>query len=308
MADDVICDAKETGSGNPQIYQKEFDVESDLHQGDVIYPSECMQEILKDVHGHFTDNKYVAFLILTQSCDLVRGRRGTSCKSNYINIAVVRNLKDVLPKLLDQVNCRRATVENREVEGIYIEEDKRKAKQLLQRIFNQNEQALGIFYLPENAQVRIAFPSVALLQVSIALRASDHYETLVESRVGRLNEIFRCRLGWLIGHLFSRVATEDWPGYIIREMTNKEMDRLSVEWISEANIAEVKKKKTRIEAADRQSIARILKQHSPRPPLNTAIDRVITHIQERIEGVSSDDLDAIRSLLNNDPKFKQSCK
>ncbi|MEJ2704777.1 MAG: hypothetical protein P8Z79_20265, partial [Sedimentisphaerales bacterium] len=120
--------------------------------------------------------------------------RGAECKSRYINLAVIRPLEDMLWNFLDKI-CERVKICNNEIEGSYVLESKQKAHQLLQRIINQNEQALGVFYLHPDGVVGIAEHSVALLQVSIALRAQEHYDTLVNARRGRLADPFRNKLG-----------------------------------------------------------------------------------------------------------------
>ena len=170
-------------------------------QGDILRPTRALGSLFTEVHPHFDNSKYTAFLVLTQTCDLVRRDR-KPCRSRYINLAVVRPLKDVLLALLDR-ECERAKVGEKLLDGVYASESQFRGVQLLQRIVNQNAQAEGLFYLHGDAAVEILFPSVALLQVSVAVRAWEHYDTLVAAP-GRLKPEFRSKLGWLIGNLFSR--------------------------------------------------------------------------------------------------------
>ena len=72
----------------------------DLFQGDIIQPNEDVRLIFEKVHKHFIDPKYSAFLVLTQTCDLVR-RNEEQCKARYINLAVIRPLEYVLLSYLD---------------------------------------------------------------------------------------------------------------------------------------------------------------------------------------------------------------
>lgn len=81
---------------------------------------------------------------------------------------------------------------------------------LLDRIINQNESANGLFYLHPETQVGIAEECVAMLRVSVALRANEHYQTLLAARRGGLKIEFESKLGWLCGNLYSRVAVTDW--------------------------------------------------------------------------------------------------
>lgn len=88
--------------------------------------------------------------------------------------------------------------------------ERNRANDLIDRIINQNEAALGIFYLHPEASIGIAESSIVLLRVSIALRAAEHYDTLVAARRGRLHPEFANKLGWLCGNLHSRVGIRDW--------------------------------------------------------------------------------------------------
>jgi hypothetical protein len=82
-----------------------FKEDDDLQQGDILLPKEEICSILKDVHPHFLDSKYNGFLVLSQTCDLVR-RDSAGCKTRYINLAAIRPLEDILFNLLDKL-CRK---------------------------------------------------------------------------------------------------------------------------------------------------------------------------------------------------------
>jgi hypothetical protein len=172
----------------------------DLQQGDIVSRSPALLEVLSKVLSYFCDDRYTAFLVTTQSCDLVR--RGGPCKAEHINLCVVRELRPFLPTLLDSCGVR-------DVPGVFLSENRRYAEQLLTRVINQNEQSRGLFYLHTDADAGIVTPSVAMLRVSIALRR-EHYELLREYRCGRLGAEYAAKLGWLSGNLYSRVATRDW--------------------------------------------------------------------------------------------------
>lgn len=192
--------------------------ESDLAQGDIIRRTPELLDVLRQAHSHFCDEKYVAFAVLSQSCDLVR-RRGP-CKTRYITLAVVRELDKALAPVLDEF-CGTG------VPGVLAEEFRHVADQLISRIVNQNEQALGLFYLHPDADLGIAAPSLIMLRVSIALRR-DHYDLLIRSRAGRISNEFSAKLGWLAGNLFSRVATSDWDD----NTPQKPMEELVAQLIS----------------------------------------------------------------------------
>jgi hypothetical protein len=298
-----------------QIYEP-FNKGDDLFQGDIILREDPICKIFGKIHPHFMKDKYTAFMVLTQSCDLVRRKQknGVSeCRSRYINLAVIRPLDEVLPVLLDK-ECGKVIINGTVAEHIYEVESKRKAKQLLQRIFNQNEQALGIFYLPPKTSVKIAVPSVALLQVSVALRAVEHYETIRESRWGRLAPAFQSKLGWLVGTLFSRVATPDMPKAELNELTKQflgsEKDHrdseIGVRWVPQKVIKTADSKNAEIEALKGDEIVSEVMKYKPDHPLDVAIKRIFA-IMEKL-GFTAPEIEQLENYLRNDKDFIDACR
>src|SRR5687767_14453472 len=70
----------------------------DLAQGDIIESTPQLRTVLNEVQPHFLDPKYDSFMVISQSCDLVR-RSGY--RSQPINLCVVRELRSVAPRLLE---------------------------------------------------------------------------------------------------------------------------------------------------------------------------------------------------------------
>ena len=66
---------------------------SSLCQGDILKITEEIKTVLTEVHPYFLNDQYKYFMVLTQSCDLVR-RNGSKCKTPYITLAAVRNFSD----------------------------------------------------------------------------------------------------------------------------------------------------------------------------------------------------------------------
>lgn len=180
-------------------YADECDPASHLEQGDILLPTQALRAALTQAHPHFTDDKFLGFVVITQTCDLVKRPLPSA---PYVAIAAVRSLRSVLPKLLKSA-CDPWNV------GIFPESRKDLARKLLERLFNQNEQALGVFYLHPDGDIGLGEPAVALLRVSVALKA-EHYEALVSARTGRLKTDFQAKLGWLVANLYGRAASADW--------------------------------------------------------------------------------------------------
>lgn len=176
--------------------------DGDLTQGDILLPTDALRKSLDVAHRWFNDPKYLGFVVISQTCDLVR-RNEEPCKTPYAEIAVVRPLRPYVLGLLRQ-QCDWIG------DRYFPSTERNRANDLLDRVINQNEAALGLFYLHPEASIGIAEASVALLRVSIALRSEEHYETLLGARRGRLHPEFANKLGWLCGNLYSRVGIRDW--------------------------------------------------------------------------------------------------
>ena len=209
--------------------------DADLEQGDFLAVTPELTNLLGEVHAHFTDEKYLGFLITTQSCDLVRRGRKPA-KSPYVSIAAIRSLRSTFPRLL-AIEC--SPIQR----GLPIFSSNRKsdARKLLSRIFNQNEAAMGLFYLHPDNEAGIGDACVAMLRVTVSLRV-EHYERLVRARRVRLTPAFQAKLGWLLGNLYGRAAAPDWgdqPGgetalnVLIEEHLKEQVEGCGPTWISD---------------------------------------------------------------------------
>ncbi len=236
----------------------------DLRQGDIIYPSEELLSVFNEVHQHFTDPKYLGFVVITHCCDLVR-RGHRHCKADYISLAVVRDFETQLEKFLDKT-CKSIS------KGVYSQKSKATARDLITRILNQNEHALGLFYLhPEMGAELIPDNAVALLRVTVSLRAKDHYETIQRARCRRLGSEFRSKLGWLVGNIYSRVGTPDWCDQkdgekqldiLIDDFLNSE----KYAWVDEASVKSAQSKGVNLSQLSRSEVLSELENHKPVPP------------------------------------------
>ncbi|MEW6411405.1 MAG: hypothetical protein AB1483_02905 [Candidatus Zixiibacteriota bacterium] len=95
----------------------------------------------------------------------------------------------------------------------------------LRKLLNNNLN--DYFYLAEDPDLGLYEPHVAYLNLSVAIRAADHYDKCLGARFGQLTEIFRAKLGWLIGNAYSRVGTQDWtPEYISEKEFSKIIDEV----------------------------------------------------------------------------------
>lgn len=267
----------------------------DLMQGDLLLPTESLRGCLAEVHPHFDDNKYLGFVVATQSCDLALRHGQPSV--GYIAIASVRPLATVLPKLLESVAKPVAP-------AIFVASSRGDANQLLQRILNQNEQALGLFYLHPDADVGLGESAVAFLRVVVSLRA-EHYEALREARTCHLAQPFRGKLGWLLGNLYARAASPDWADHqdgekVFKATIRELIDSPSFNWLEDEIARAAIDNDVSLTGADFPVLREKLEEL--RPP--TAVDQVVKILITEAEGIinskdGSIDLEVLGNRLRN---------
>jgi hypothetical protein len=271
-----------------------FDPAAELEQGDILQPTDALKRIFSEVHPHFSHDKYLGFLVATQSCDLVRRR--AEPKASYVNLAAIRPLSQVIAKILGYVADPVAP-------RAFRASRKRDARQMLQRLLNQNEQAMGLFFLHTDEAAGIAEAAVAFLRVTVALR-SDHYETLREARVGRLTSEFRAKLGWLIGNLYVRPATKDWDDV---EGGKKAVDALisqyinEVRWIDDEIVERAREQGVDLEHASDDRLK------SLRPPslMERALEEARAELTRVAPTIPQDVLAKFQNRLRNSGRFKK---
>ena len=155
---------------------------------------------------------------------------------------------------------------------------------------------------------------MALLQVSVAVRAREHFGTLVAARSGRLKAEFQSKLGWLIGNLSSRVATEDMPRSQREAMISQFIDSQSEDdqdvprWVPKSHILLASRAKANIVGLTRSQIAAVLATHRPDSPMESALTRVVESLRELLPEVQEEQIDQVRKRLAADPVFQSACK
>ena len=248
-----------------------------LFQGDII-AREPLQELLRGIHAHFCDPKYLAFIVVTQTCDLVL--RNGRCKTQYIGLAVVRTLSSILPEVLEAI-CRPLSP------GVFSEESRVEAEKFLHRVLNQNEQAYGLVYIHPDGDLGIGEPAVALLRINISLRSKEHYELLRKSRVGRLDTEYRNKMGWLTGNLYSRVDTtdraekekgEEQEKAIIKDLLDSSIGGYKPLWLPSSWI-QASQKKIDLNKVPTNELSKFIQSCAPKPPIEVAIGEAIKMVE-----------------------------
>lgn len=200
---------------------------NDLQQGDILKTTRDLEDFLKDIHPHYfqhKDNQY--FIVLTQSCDLVR-RKSKPCKARYISIAAVRPVAALFQR----------QIEDNTVAGldsnipVCTHRSRAKVEQFLQRLHNNNEP--DYFYLHREPSLGLPDDYCAFLRLSVAIKSDLHYEKCIVARQLGLDQAFQSKLGWLIGQMYSRVATTDWvPAELAKNVKNHLVD--AAVWVDDS--------------------------------------------------------------------------
>lgn len=174
---------------------------STLTQGDVIARTDDVVARLQQAHQYYADAPhYSHFVVLTQSCDLVK-RRG-DIKAPYITIAAAKPFRKTIQEYFDDKSKTIKGAEFTFHSGALI----KKAKELVERHLNNTEPEY--FFLPKSGNPNLPEDLLVFLRLTIALR-KEHYDTLASAKIAELADVFQAKLGWLKGNIYSRVATPD---------------------------------------------------------------------------------------------------
>ncbi len=273
-----------------------------LKQGDVLKKTAELSTLINEVHPYFNSENYPYFLVITQTCDLVK-RRDDKCKSKYITIAAVRSLGDALKREAEEIAF--STIERR-TKKLIDEKNGSKLSEFLGRLFNNN--IPDYFYLHHDVSLDFVDPSVAFLRVSIALKSELNYKICLENKVLELEENFQAKLGWLVGNLYSRVGTEDWvPNTLDQPKFNKLVnDQLKSHFQIVPNLSEIEtllKSKYTAEQIEALAVDDLIEEIK-KLKIPTRKEKVLLKIEEIISGASAlregYDIKKLMTRINND--------
>jgi len=204
--------------------------EGDLQQGDVISRRDIPSDIVTEFHGSFPDASQY-FVILTQSCDLVRRPRP---KAEFVSLAPTIPLSEILEERVAE--SQKSSLSARA--NVCASNHRSKFQDFLSKLFNNNDPQY--FYLHEELGLELLSPQCVLIRCSWAVSTEKYYSTLLQARKLALNEEFRAKLGWLVGNIYSRVATQDWPAEQVRKLGNMHLDGIC-QWVEQERLKEAEK-------------------------------------------------------------------
>jgi hypothetical protein len=267
---------------------------SDLQQGDVLKRTEPLNQRIAATHASFLKDDYTHFMVITQSCDLVRRAQGPA--TNYIEICAVRPLSLVIDRYAAALRHGIAKEAGANGTG-----DRSRVKEFLKRLLNNNVHEY--FYLHEDLTVGLP-ASCSFLRLSVPLKLIGNYEMLLDARVISLKASFQAKLGWLVGDIYSRVGTEDWTDSVTKSDWEKTLDDLldeNVVWLKEENS---KAAKSEIGAAERagmdpEALRKRISELKPKSKRDQLIDFFVGRLEET-NVISAADAARARNEFRND--------
>jgi hypothetical protein len=281
------------------IFEKPEDIDrTGLLQGDLLRRSPELAAAIGEAHSYYADALgYSHFLVLTQSCDLVR--RGGKCKSRYITICAVRPLALAVQRELDRY------VEP--VDGFPIAvgdlDSSILARQYLERVLNNTVE--GIFFIPKGSAESVDEHLCAFLALSIALRV-DHYEVCLSAKVAQTKEIFSAKIGSLASNLYSRIATPDLseknsPAQVAayKAAFFEDLGYRSVAWLSKYQ-----------QQALRDRIAAALASNGGQPLPSGEAQEMLTKLPSEADAIADRVLEVFikRKIVDDDPEKRRRMK
>lgn len=204
---------------------------TELCQGDILARTPEIDSLLELVHPHFhKKNSNLYFMVLTQSCDLVP-RQGGRVKAEYITISPVRSLDSLVSRQISALQSPGVKADL----PVLTMKTKNTLAEFLQRMFNNNES--GYFYL-DGAGTPLVGDCCAFLNLSIAIKASEHYQKCIDAKILQLNDTFQAKLGWLVGQMYSRVGTKDWESVPLKSKIQATLENAAI-WIPDAGLKQL---------------------------------------------------------------------
>jgi len=213
-----------------------------LRQGDIIERDRLIDSGALSGHQEYIKQNpefFCGFCVLTQTCDLVREteqdvvgkKRKPRTPVEFIALAMIRRLTDVF----DETDVTGDT------------------RNLLKTIVNHNYNKRAYFFLHQDPEAGIGEDWIVDLRTCFSLVSDYHYDQILIARLVCLDDVYANKLGWMAGHIFSRVATKEWQDF--------EMKQTESEYISSV-LERISKVKPHSIHTERRKIVSIIKRTS----------------------------------------------
>jgi len=293
---------------NPHFTYKEDLDETALKQGDVLYRTDIIESILKKVHPYYLKESFKFFMVLTQSCDLVR--RSGNCKARYITLASVVTFDNVLKNEISKYQAGRIE----KIGSVCDKSNKSLLYNFVEKNLNNNHKEF--FYLHEDNNLGLTESCCSILRLSVVLRSNEHYDACLFSKFLELDNEFRAKLGWLVGNIYSRIGTRDWAPDIIpqtkfKAIINEILDR-ELYWVEKEKLMifkeKIKKDDIDLQEMDHEDIIQSIEKIK----IIRKKEKVLGVIKEKLENSNmlnlNSNIDKLIARIGSDPLFSANLK
>lgn len=213
-----------------------------LRQGDLLHRTPELARVVRQAHWYYADtDDYTHFVVLTQSCELVR-RGKAAPQSRYITVAAVRPLSIILSRMFSR-HRKDLSKFNFPIE-ICPKDRRQPMKDALLKLLHSDHDDL--FLIREGSCPTVRTDSCIFPQLAITLRA-QHYDTCLQAKVGQLKDIYAAKLGETVGRLYARVATPELSDELVGITTAEVYETQFIDaalstktvWLSQRQITEL---------------------------------------------------------------------
>lgn len=212
----------------------------ELRQGDILERTPELAAAIGKAHQYYaTEAGYDYFLVLTPTCELVL-REGRP-SSHYISLAAIRPADVLVDRHL--VKWKQSI----KAPGVFCSKSRRgQAEQFVERLLHNTEP--GYLFLPSE-MFSDGVDRCAFLRLSVALRASEHYQACVNSKRMQLAVDFSAKVGFLTADLYGQIATQALEeqenvnaAEVIATYKERMLDRDGVYWLTPQGLKVLKAK------------------------------------------------------------------
>jgi len=276
--------------------------DGDLHQGDILRLTDELKSAVGQLHppNGASDSKYL--IVITQCCDLARR---PEVKAQHIALAPVYPLTSTLERelakeqkslLAQKANvCRR----NR----------KQKLTQFLMHLMNNNNPDL--FYLHDEPGFGLFESCCALLRLSVAIPTGSYYQPCLDARILSLREVWRAKLGWVTGHIYSRVGTPDWaPDIVTEERFHALIEDILTgvcKWVDDEKLAHAEKNPPKdLSSSDTDALRQFIDEAKVQTKRDVILSRFVKALVTL--GTEVADVEGLCATLRADTTFQQYTK
>jgi hypothetical protein len=280
----------------------------DLRQGDVISRKGLSARSVESCHPELLGIECSHFLILTSSCDLtLRKSEQDTYEAQFLTMAPIYPLDVILEQ---QLEIFQSTIEKKAQQC----SDKTRSllKDFLKRLINNN--LPDYFFLPQSTTKDIEFPvhSCAILRHAFPIKLDYYYLLFQQTRVVSLTDVFVAKLGFLVGEMYSRVATDDVIPEYMPDFINKVEAWLTglSDWedsktVGRAITAALKLNKiNELLQATSEEVRAFIAQYSQEETLEKAVKRIIGILEKQNLPIDDQQRQKFANVLLKDDKFK----